>query len=723
MRISFLLFTILFSTFLFGQEKASSKNVEKLLNDAAKFYHDQEYVKALNFSKEALSISLDTKDEYHLALSYNLIGTIYNEFSQTERALNFYTKGLAYANKLENDTVRLWINSNIGNVYYYNDINVEKGISYYKKSLKLAEKIKDSSQIIFIRLNIANAYFGIDQIDEGISFIKPLALDIEKKGNAESKITYYDLMGKFYSLKESKLEAEKYFFKSMQLAKEQNSVVGLQDIYRNISQHYTNFNNIEKAKKYLKLADALVVDVNSPEKLDTIEQITIQIELDEYKYQFERIELKNELQNQKIHTSQIIIISICVIIAILLILLYTFYRNNRIRKKNNIDLSAANEELIKAKNKAEENAILKTQFISTVSHELRTPLYGVIGLTNIIIDETKDFANQENMYSLRFSAQYLVALVNDLLEINKADENKIILKNVSFNIREQIEIISNLLISAADGNENKLLIEIDENIPQILYGDSVRLSQILINLITNALKFTEKGVVKIEIKLFSINDLNCEVEFKVSDNGIGIRKEDQERIFEKFVQIDRREKDYQGTGLGLSIVKKLVELFEGSITVVSEENKGTTFTFTTRFEYLNSIPVSNIPKFDDSSTNQKINFLVVEDNKINQIVTKKIIERKNYSCTIVESGYEAIDLLKKNVFDIILMDINMPLIDGYETSKMIRELGIKTPIIALTAFERIDVEAKAKKFGITDVIIKPFNAEILFEMVGKYMSE
>jgi signal transduction histidine kinase/CheY-like chemotaxis protein len=692
------------------------------LDQAAKFYNNQQYIQALNFSKKALNISIKNNDEYHLALSYNLIGSIYNEFSQTERSLKFYTKALAYANNVDNDTLRLWVNSNIGSVYYYHNINFDKTIKYYSKSLEIAEKLKDSLQITFIRINIANAYFEIDKIDLGIKYVEPLRNYIENKENVESKINYFSLLAKYNSLKNNDDDAEIYFLKAIKLAKENSLNIQLYEGYQNLSEHYYGVKKINEADRYKKLAKKFKLNFKSEENLDSIEQMAVQIELDEYKFQFEQIELKNELQNQKIRESRIFIISISVILFILLILIYSLYRNITTRKKNNSDLFIANQELIKAKILAEENSSLKSQFISTISHELRTPLYGVIGMTNIILEENKDIVSQENLHSLRFSAQYLLALVNDLLEINKAEEKKIILKNAPFNLEDEMKIIKNSLTYMADGNGNKLNIEIDQAIPKILVADKLRLSQIMMNLISNALKFTENGSVNIAVKLIQINDKNCQIEMSVSDTGIGIKKENQHKIFDNFVQIERKVGDYQGTGLGLPIVKKLVTLFGGIIKVESTLKKGSKFSFNIQLDYLNEQPSNTTLEMENNNMEKEIRVLIVEDNKINQIVTKKIIERRNYPCTIVENGFEALEILKATAFDIILMDINMPKIDGYETSKSIRELGIEIPIIALTAFDRSEVETKAKECGISDIIIKPFSPEILFEIMDKLLN-
>jgi CheY-like chemotaxis protein len=349
---------------------------------------------------------------------------------------------------------------------------------------------------------------------------------------------------------------------------------------------------------------------------------------------------------------------------------------------------------------------------------LRTPLYGVIGITNMFLEERKDSANNKPLDSLKFSAGYLLALVNDILQLNKMEEKKIILEDTAFNLAAEMKTIVNSLRFIANKSDNQLKLEIDPEIPEFLSGDKLRLSQILMNLISNALKFTRKGEVIITAKHEKVIGKKHYIAFKVKDNGIGIAKPDQEKVFDKFVQIERKDGDYQGTGLGLSIVKRLIELFGSKIHLESDQNQGTVFSFTIGFDFAekpSEKAVNDIEVILPDAAALKI--LVVEDNKINQMVTKRIIERNQHICTMVDNGYDAIELVQQEKFDVILMDINMPMINGYETSKKIRETGIATPIIALTAFDKNEVMPQAILSGINDVIIKPFEPSELFELI------
>jgi CheY-like chemotaxis protein len=265
---------------------------------------------------------------------------------------------------------------------------------------------------------------------------------------------------------------------------------------------------------------------------------------------------------------------------------------------------------------------------------------------------------------------------------------------------------------------------LDPAIPEFLIGDKLRLSQIFMNLVSNALKFTKDGVVKVIAKLDHIEDTKYYIHFEISDTGVGIAPEDQQKIFEKFVQIERKEGDYQGTGLGLSIVQRLVELFGSNIELQSEIGKGTTFSFTMGFEADESKRNEILYNIDvDLSTVQVYRILVVEDNKINQVVTKKILETNHFKCTILDDGYAAIDALENEHYDIVLMDINMPIINGFETTKLIRKKGIQTPVIALTAFDKQEITEQAISVGINDIIIKPFEPSKLFQVISNLIEK
>jgi signal transduction histidine kinase/CheY-like chemotaxis protein len=714
-----IVFLFCFTNALSQEYKEEKAEIEKLLNQTVIDFNAAKYDKALESSKQALINSFAIGDDSYIAQSYNTIGGIYDECSDSKKAIAFYEKALSYAKKTDKPKLYGWIYGNLGNAYYFNNIDVPKGISYYKKALDYAVKIKDTTEIYYTKINIASAYFYIDKFDEGNAYVKDIKDKVLKSKSEDLKMRMNLLLGIYLTNIHKRAEAKPYYSIAEKIAKDNQNNAFLINIYENMINHYEQYNEPEKVKEYKAKYDSLNKVIYSADKINNVQKAAIQIELDEYKMQLERVEQANDSHQKSLKESKLIVILFIVILIILLLFLLTLYKSIKLREQANFELKKANEELVLAKEKAEEATQLKSQFVSTITHELRTPLYGVIGITNIILDEHKELGNSPHLKSLKFSAKYLLALVNDILQINKIEEKRIVLENLIFNLADEITLIKNSVDFIADKNNDKFSVEIDTAIPEFLIGDKLRLAQILMNLVSNALKFTKNGEVVISADLKKVEGKTNFIEFKVKDTGIGIAKEHQEKIFDKFVQIERKEEDYQGTGLGLSIVSRLVELFDSEIVLESEENVGTTFSFTVGFEYdeekskeiINNIEV-------DLSTSNLYNILVVEDNKINQVVTKKIIQSSNMSCTIVDDGYAALVALERESFDLILMDINMPLINGFETTRKIREKGITIPVIALTAFDKEEVTEEAISAGMNDIMVKPFEPSKLFQVIS-----
>jgi len=705
----------------------SKKQIEKTLIDAGDAFFNLDVDKSLKLSKSALDNAYKIKDDALMAKAYNVIGLNFEEFYNPDKGFDYYQKALRHAELAQNDSIRDWVNNNIGSYYSYRKNNFKKSIEYYKKALFFSEKIKDSIEIMYTKLNIASAYFAINDFKNGIVYLESTKDYVLKSKELEAKISLYSMFGSYYSFYNDNVKAEQNFNEAVNLSKKNTSKLvdsNVCDVYNDFSKHYNKNKNYEKAFYYLNLHQELKEKVYNDERIKKVKLAGSEIELAEYQRQIDKIEVEKSKQSKDLKESKLIVLLFVIILFILLLLLYSLYKNNVFREQSNRELKIANEELKIAKEKAEVASQLKTQFVSTISHELRTPLYGVVGITNIILDEHKELVNSPHLNSLKFSARYLLSLVNDLLQINKIEENKITLENMIFNVSDEIKTIVDSLEFIAVKNNNKLIADIDANIPEFLIGDKLRLSQVFMNLVSNALKFTKDGEVKVTAKQERIEGTKHFIYFSIQDNGVGIAKEDQEKIFEKFVQIERKEGDYQGTGLGLSIVQKLTELFGSKIHLESEEGVGTNFSFTIGFEadetkkneIINNIVV-------DLSSNHFYKILVVEDNKINQIVTKKILESNNFKCTILEDGYAAIELLDNENFDVILMDINMPIINGFDTTKLIRKKGITTPIIALTAFDKQEITEQALSSGMNDIIIKPFEQAKLFQVINSLVNK
>lgn len=715
-----LFYTLILPTcLLFSQERSmTKKDVRQLLHSSDSCLYKSDYKNSLLFSSKALDLAIEMKDDDLIGRSYNTIAGNYEEIVEIDKALEYYDKSVHHFKKAGNDTLKAAVYNNIGNIYFFRKKEYEKAIEYYNKSIEISEGINNVFSIVLSKLNLASLYFDIDEYDKGSFHLDYVERNRDRIRIVDVQGYLYILLGKkFHHLRQFD-KADFNFNEAIRIGEKNNSKIYLSDAYHDYSKFLFEIGNYQKAYVFLEKHQILRSEIFDLEKIKNAKIIGLDIALDESKRELTAINKEKHLQSENLKKTKIIISLILFFLLLILFLLYILYKNNIFRKKINNYLEKNNEELKEAKEKAEEASKLKTQFISTISHELRTPLYGVVGITNILSDEHKQLADSPHLNSLKFSARYLLSLVNDLLQINKIEENKVVLENLTMNIKDEITMVSNSLSFIANRNNNKIISHIDDAIPEYLIGDKLRLSQIFMNLISNALKFTQDGEVRIKATLEKKEDTIYFIKFEVEDTGIGIAEKDISKIFDKFVQIDRKEDDYQGAGLGLSIVKKLISLFKSDIYVESQEGKGTKFTFTIGFEgdlkkvngIINQIKV-------DLSDDLVYRVLVVEDNKINQMVTRKIMEKNNFKAVIVDDGYAAVEALSKEYFDVILMDINMPLINGFETSRLIRKKGITIPIIALTAFDKEEVSEEAISAGMNDVLIKPFEPSKLMYII------
>lgn len=410
------------------------------------------------------------------------------------------------------------------------------------------------------------------------------------------------------------------------------------------------------------------------------------------------------------------------LIIILSLLALSLFKNNNLRAKANDLLKDKNIELTLSKERAEKASLAKAQFLSTITHELRTPLYAVTGLTHLLLEENPKLEQKEHLNSLKFSGEYLLSLINNILDLNKLEANKVEIEMTTFNLKKRINDVLIALRKTADDRRNELHFEYDENIPNKLVGDPLKLSQVLINLIGNSAKFTQNGDVFVRVKLLEESNEKVMLRIEIEDNGVGISNKKQKSIFETFsqgsLQINRK---FGGSGLGLSIVKNLLELMNSKIQLESQLGKGSKFWFNISFEisdeHLDDINPNKIIYDIDYKALENVQILVVEDNKINQMITKKILEKNKMICQVADNGMDAIKMVKENDFAVILMDIHMPGISGIEATQKIRTFNKDIPIIALTA---VTIDENLDDFynaGFTEIIPKPFKPEEFFEKI------
>lgn len=439
---------------------------------------------------------------------------------------------------------------------------------------------------------------------------------------------------------------------------------------------------------------------------------------------------KNDLDKQQksISFSKITTGLSIALIVILSLLTLSLYKNNNLRAKANELLQDKNNELQLAKEKAEKASLVKAQFLSTITHELRTPLYAVTGLTHLLLEENPKPEQKEHLNSLQFSGEYLLSLINNILDLNKLEANKVEVEKVTFQLKKRLNDVLIALKKSADDRKNTLRLEYDESIPDKIEGDSLKLSQIFINLIGNSLKFTQNGDVVVRVSKINKKDNKVTLRFEIEDNGVGISKKKQKSIFESFsqasLQINRK---FGGTGLGLSIVKNLLELMGSRIQLDSELGKGSKFWFDLVLEVstneITGVAGETVLSEDEYNSLENRQVLVVEDNKINQMITRKILEKRKIVCQVADNGMDAIKMVQENDFDVVLMDIHMPGISGIEATQEIRKFNPELPIIALTAVTIDENLDEFYRVGFNEIIPKPFKTEEFFEKIHRTLEQ
>lgn len=371
----------------------------------------------------------------------------------------------------------------------------------------------------------------------------------------------------------------------------------------------------------------------------------------------------------------------------------------------------------------EKTSAIKSNFLSTMSHEIRTPMNAMLGFTKLL-EDTK-LSDEQNEYVMRIhdASTHLLSIMNDILDLSKMEAGKMTLDSRSFKLDKMINDVKDLLEKSA--NRKHLYFDIETmNCPNKVIGDAMRVKQILINLISNAIKFTEVGGISLVVFCEKIDDEHVMTSFKISDTGIGMTELQQQKLFSDFEQADiATSRKYGGTGLGLSISKKLADLMKGKITLESRLNEGTTFTL--------SLPLELDEDDEDDQLMEKVHLtckehpyiLVAEDHILSQKLSERLLTQLGCQVKIVDNGEKALQAVKDDDFDLVFLDMNMPVMDGIEAAKAIRRFNTKTPLVALTANQYPEEKASCLLAGMNDILIKPVDKHVFIQILSKWVPE
>lgn len=644
------------------------------------------------------NLQAQDRDSVQLKLMYakaNEASALMNDYEFRE-AVAIGNRVFKYAEKHNDKQLESIISRTLG-ISYYSLKKDSLSFYYLFKARDLRLQLKDTAELIVSytdlgaifkeEANIENSNLYLNQaIDLGRGFKNETGLIYPLKHvgfNLLEEKKYHKALG---HLKEAMLLAEK----DKNLSKDKIKI----DIYAGLYEINYRLGNQENAKAYLNKAIVFAKHNQYFENLADLykRQTSIHLEKDA---KLNLAVVKNKLQEVVTKKYQAFNLILGVVCFFLLLAIFFFYKKN--------------QQFMGAKEEAERLSRAKSDFYSEISHELRTPLYAVIELSRLLLRENVNPNHKLYLESLNFSGSHLLSLINNVLELNKVESGKIKIELVEFNLKNLLSNIIESIEYALNDSKNVLHLNYDERIPMLLYGDSLKLSQVFINLISNAIKFTDRGNIYVNASFVTDNIDSITILFEVKDDGVGIPKEKQGNVFEDFYQENTKtEHSYKGTGLGLSIVKRFVNAMESEIIMKSEEKKGSSFSFELVVFKSSSSVSKHLETKSMLAEIQNQNILIVDDNKINQLVTKKILDQIGAKSTVKSSGEEAVEAVLDERFDCVLMDINMPGLNGYEATALIRKFDKHTPVIALTASSTEDVKLNIGKFGMNGYVLKPF---------------
>jgi signal transduction histidine kinase/CheY-like chemotaxis protein len=710
---------LLLSVVVFGQKKNPGKtdSVAYYLQSAADNAKINNFRNSLSYSQKAVDYARREKNVHAEANALSAMGSLYFELKKYDDAIDAFNRSLSLYGMLKPSAEQAFAYYSLGLCYMENE-NYTTAETNLNQAQRIYESVRipDAIDLINLQKGIVYKAKGKDKLAAAIFNGIIAQPDSDDSYRVKAEAMYQ--IGVIESENGRSNLALNYLRRALELNGKSGNMDLRSKIYYSASQAYEGINDMSSAyyflKKHMQLRDSLQAinrerlgteDYNSLKESDQLKTIKQQ---------------KDELakQQQTNRYAKVISILAIALISILSLLSLSLYKNNIIRNQSNLLLKEKNNELQLAKDKAEKASKARAEFLSTVSHELRTPLNAINGITHLLLEESPKKSQLNYLESLKFSGNYLLTFINEILEFNRIEFTNVQAEEINFNLKLLLENIQNSLKELAQQNNNKYLIEIDDAIPDNLIGDPTKLSQIFINLINNALKFTHNGEVKVIAKLMELQDENASVYFKIVDTGIGIPEDRQEAIFDSFsqgsIEINRK---YGGTGLGLNIVKKLIEILGGQIRLESKVGKGSTFSFGLRFGLGSAIDQDN-KEYDESVfINKKI--LLVEDNKINQMITKKMLENKQMLVEIIDNGEDAIEAVKNNYYDLVLMDVHLPGINGTIATQTIRTFDTHTRIIALTAISLNENREMLLSYGMNDVITKPFDPENFYKVLAQ----
>ncbi|NQX85067.1 MAG: response regulator [Flavobacteriaceae bacterium] len=706
---------VVFSANIYQDEILSKTEIDEAIQNCDVEYKMGNYYLTINEFNKLLKRVNEFKDKESAGIIHSKLAQTYYKVNEIDSATASINRALKIQIQLDN-RVNLAKTRYTYGLIFLHEKKFINALEHFKFSKRIFQEEELHKYTTKVTLHEADVYLNLKEYDKANNAIDE-ALILAKKNDCPRAESIALIKSGSVALAQHNFDkALSQVNKGKSLAYDIDFLEIIERAYFVLSEIYSHQQDYELAiqslHQHIRIKDSIIAlkrETLVPEK-------KAQLIIDEKSFLNQKLVEKLDEKKENESLTELSTFLSVVLIIILSLLTLSLYKNNNIRLKTNNMLYKKNEELLTEKERAEIASKTKSNFLSTVTHELRTPLYAVTGLTNMLLEEDPKPEQIQHLKSLKFSGDYLLTFINDILQINKIEANKEELDKEVFSLKNKVENVIAALSNSASNNNIKMHLEYDKNLPETFHGDQLKISQILINLIGNSIKFTKDGDIWVRVTKINQKRRNYTVRLEVEDNGIGITKEKQDNMFESFsqgsVQINRK---YGGTGLGLSIVKGIVDILKGKIFMQSELGRGTSFFIEIPLEE----PVSKVVTSEELDSSSKIKeldldeikILLVEDNKINQMITKKILTKMGLSCDLTSTGEDAVEKVREFDYNVVLMDIHMPGISGLEATKQIRQFNKDITIFALTA---VTIEDKMSEFveaGFSDIISKPFKQD------------
>jgi len=681
------------------------------------YWSQGSFPEALNNGILSLKNYEEDGSKLGIAMAHEIIGKVYDSQHNYPEALSNFKKELIISQQIGNSSRDLFCYSNMGLTYFHQG-NYSEALTNELKALQLSEEVNDSNWIGISHIYLGDIYERQTNYAEALKNYLFAIKIFEERADKECLTLPEVGIGIVYEKQGNLFEALKSESKGLSLAHEIGMKEFIKNAYEELAVINAKLHNYKAAYENEVLFKVYYDSLFNKENEKKLTSLQMQYEFDK-KQQADSIQHASEnkinllnLHKQKEYTG----LGIAGFVLVILLLFFV-YRNYTNQRKATLEMAIARQH-------AEQSEKFKEQFLANMSHEIRTPMNAVMGMTNLVLDSPLNDKQRFYLEGVRKSGETLLHIINDILDLSKIEAGKMEMENIDFSVSEVLEQIKQTLQHKAEEKGLQLIMDKDGNVPDVLMGDPVRLNQILMNLTGNAIKFTEKGSITIEVRKVPTGS---GVKFSIHDTGIGIPEDKLQTVFESFQQSRSSDtRRFGGTGLGLTISKQLVELMDGKISAESKEGSGTTFSFEINFPAGSAerLKYQRSAEQIDGSVLDGLKILLADDNEYNRIVTHDTLKSKaKVEICEATNGQEVIDLLSKQDFDVVLMDVQMPLMDGYEATRYIREKFTspkdQTKIIALTASViRSDLD-KCREAGMNDYIPKPFKTSQLISVIAK----